>query len=82
MILAQTVLKIYNSEAIGGSIFDRFLNVDNCQPEVVSDVISGMAVQDVVVVEDVFANFGDSSLKPSEASFFGRFSNVITSDQK
>ena len=37
------------------------------QPEVVSDVISSTAVQDVGM--DVCANFGDSRLKPSEASF-------------
>ena len=38
---------------------------DNCQPVVVSDVISSMAVQDVGM--DVCGNFGDSRLKPSEA---------------
>ena len=47
MILAQTVHEIYYSEAVGCSIFDRFLNFDNCQPEVVSDVISGMVDQNV-----------------------------------
>ena len=26
-------------------IFDRFLNFDNCQPEVVSDIISGVVVR-------------------------------------
>ena len=49
-------------------IFDRFLsNFDNCQLEVVSDVISGLAVQDFSM--NVCANFGDCRLKPSEASF-------------
>ena len=51
----------------GCGIFDRFLNVDNCQPEVVSDDISGMADQHVG--SDVCAHVGDSRLKPSEASF-------------
>ena len=54
--------------------FRPFLNFDNCQPEAVSDVISGQVNQDVGM--DIRANFGDSRLKPSEASFFGRFSNV------
>ena len=56
MILAQTVFEIYNSEAVGGGIFACFINFDNYQPEVLSDVISGMAVQDVGM--DVCANFG------------------------
>ena len=34
-------------DAVGGGKFDRFLNFDNCQPGVASDVISGMAVQHV-----------------------------------
>ena len=46
-------------------------NFDNCQPEVVCDVISGMANQDVSM--DVCANFGESRLKPSDASFSGLF---------
>ena len=54
--------------------FRPFLNFDYCQPEVVSDVICGMADQDVST--DVCANFGDSRLKPSEASFSTLFSNV------
>ena len=61
----QTVLEIYSSEAVECGIFVRFLNFENCQPEVVHDVISGMADQDVGM--DVCANFGDSGLKPSEA---------------
>ena len=61
MILIQTVREIYSSEAVRCDISDRFLNFDNCQPEVVSDVMSGMADQDVDM--DVRANFGDSRLK-------------------
>ena len=60
VILAQTVLWIYSSEVVGYGIFDRSFNFDNCQPEVVSDDISGMADQDVGV--DVCAN---SRPKPS-----------------
>ena len=40
--------------------FRPFLNFDNCQPEVVSYVISGKADQDVG--EDICANFGLSNL--------------------
>ena len=47
--LAQMVHEINISEAVVSGIFDRFLNFDNCQPEVVSDVISGMVDQDVCV---------------------------------
>ena len=61
-------------------IFDRFLNLDNCQPEVVSDVISGMVDQDVGM--DECANFGDSRLKPSESSFLACFRTSITSARK
>ena len=70
-ILAQTVLEIYSSEAIRCGIFHHFLNFDNCQPEVLRDVISGMADQDVGM--DVCGNLGDSRLKPSEASFSAVF---------
>ena len=66
-ILSQTVHEIYSSEAVVCGIFDRSLNFDNCQPEVVSDVLSGMVDQDVNM--DVCAIFGDSRLKLSEASF-------------
>ena len=53
-------------------IFDRFfVNFDNCQLEVVSDVISVMVDQEVGM--DVFVNFGDSMLKPSDASFWPFF---------
>ena len=45
MILSQTVHEIYNSEAVRCGIFDRFLNFDKCQPEAVSDVISGMVAE-------------------------------------
>ena len=52
------VLEIYDCEAVGGGIFDRFLNFSTCQPEVISDVISGMAVQYFGM--DVCAKFDDS----------------------
>ena len=45
--------------------FRPFFNFSNCQPEVVSDVISST----VDVGMDICANFGDSKLKPLEASF-------------
>ena len=48
-----------------------FLNFDNCQLEIVSDVISGTADQDVDM--DVCAIFRDSRLKSSEASFSAPF---------
>ena len=60
--------------------FRPFLNFDNCQPEAVSDVISGVVDQDVSVY--VCAIFGDSRLKPSEASFSTHFRTSITSDRK
>ena len=47
--------------------FRLFFYFDNYQPEAVSDVMSGMVDQDVGL--DVCTNFGDSSLKPLEASF-------------
>ena len=47
VILAQTVHEIYSSKAVGCGILERFLNFDNCQPEIVSDVISDMVNQDV-----------------------------------
>ena len=80
MILSQTVHKIYSGEAVVCSFFDRFLNFDNCQPEVVSGVKSGMADYDAGM--DVCANFGDSMLKLSEASFSAVFRTSITSDRK
>ena len=58
-------------ETVGCGIFDRFLNFYNCRPEIVSDVISGMADHDVGM--DVCGIFGDSRLKPSEASFSALF---------
>ena len=54
VILAQTFLEIYGNEAVGCGIFDRFLNLDNCQPEVVDDVISGLADQAVGIDGCVF----------------------------
>ena len=58
-------------EAVRGGIFDRSLNFDNCQLEVVSDVISGMVNQDVSM--DVCAHFCDSRLKPSDLLFWPFF---------
>ena len=60
--------------------FRPFLSFDNCQPEIVSDVISVMVNQDVGM--DACANFGDSMLKLSEASFSAIFRTSITSDRK
>ena len=56
--LSQTVLEryIYSSEVVDGGIFDRFMNYNNCQPEVVGNIIPGTTVQDC--------------LTPSEASKF------------
>ena len=80
MLLAQTVYEIYSSEAVGFSIFTRFFsNFNNYQPEVVSDVISGTADQDVGM--DICTNFGDSRLIPPEASFSALFRTSITSDR-
>ena len=58
VILALTVLEIYSSEAAGFGIFDRFLHFDNCQTEVVSDVISGVVVDPINVKTQV--KFADS----------------------
>ena len=80
MILAQTAHEIFSSEAVVCGIFDRFLNIDDWQPEVVSDVISIRVDQDVGM--DICANFGDSRLKPSEASFSAVSRTSITSDRK
>ena len=80
MILAQTVLEIISSEAVRCCIFDRFFNFQNHKPEVVSDVISGTADQDDGM--DIFANFGDSRLKPSDASFPALLATSITSNRK
>ena len=51
--------------------FGPFWNFYNCQPEVVRHVIPGMAEQDVGM--DVCCNVGDSTLKPSDASFSALF---------
>ena len=80
VLLALTVLEIYSSEVVGFGIFDRSLNFDNCQSEVDSDVISDWADQDVD--KDASANFYDSRLKASEASFSALFRTSITSDRK
>ena len=77
MVLTLPVLEIYIGETVVCCIFDRYLNFDSCQPEVVTDVISGMVDQDVVC-----ANFGDSKLKLSEASFSAVFRTSITSVRK
>ena len=53
-----------------------FWDFDNCQSEVVNDVMSGTSVQDVGV--DAGAYFGDSRFKPSEASFSADFRTSIT----
>ena len=79
VILTQTVHEVYSSEAVGFGIFTRFLNCDNCQPEVVSNVISGTA--DQYVGMGVCANFGESRLKPAEASFSALFRASISSDR-
>ena len=50
------------------------------QPEVVSDVISGLVNHDVGM--DICANFDDSRLKPSEASFLALFRTSVTFDWK
>ena len=54
-----------------------FSTVFRCsfRPEVVSDVISGMVDQDAGM--DVCANFGDSRLKLSQASFSGTTNDAI-----
>ena len=60
--------------------FRPFLNFDNYQPEVVSDIISGTVNRDVGI--DVCADFGDSRLKLSEASFSATFRTSITFNWK
>ena len=57
MILSQTVHEIYSSEVVVCSIFDRYLNFDNCQLEIVGDVISSMVVDPTGVKARV--KFGD-----------------------
>ena len=71
VILPQTVQEICSREAVDAPFSAVFLHFGNYQPEVVSDVISGTIDQDVSV--DVWANCGDSRLKPSEASFSAPF---------
>ena len=74
-MIAQTIRELCSSKAVGCGIFDLFLNFYRCQPEVVSNVISAMADQDVG--KDVCANFGGSRLKPSEAPFSALFQTSV-----
>ena len=62
-------------EAVVYGIFDRYLNFDNCQPELVSDVISG-AVVDLTGVK-VPVKFGDSR---SNRSRDIRLPHFVTND--
>ena len=71
MILARTVSRYTAAKPSDAGFRLLFWNFDNCQPEVVSDVVSGMVDQDVGI--NVCVNFGDSRLKPSDASFSARF---------
>ena len=82
VIIAHSVHEIYSSESVVFGIVERFLNFDNFQPELVSDVISGTADQNVSM--DVCADFGDSDsrLKPSVATFSALFRTSITSYRK
>ena len=59
MILAQTVLEMNSSEVVGCDIFGRFLNFNNCRPEVLSDVISAAVVEPTGM--KVLVQFGDST---------------------
>ena len=76
MILARTVHEIYSSEAVVYGIFDRSLNFDDCQLEVVSDVISGMVDQGVGL--DVCVNFGDSRSNRSQDTRLPHFVRTMT----
>ena len=67
MFLAKTVLKMNDSEAVRGGIFDRFLIFDNCQLEVASDVISGVDVDQTCMKGHV--KFGGSRSKRSRLKF-------------
>ena len=58
-------------EAVSCGIFDRFLNVDNFQPEVHSDVLSGMVVDPTGMKVPV--NFGVSRSKCSRDIRLPRF---------
>ena len=75
VILSQTVYEIYSGEAVVCDIFDRILNFDNCQLEVVSDVISGMVVDPTGVKVPV--KFGDSR---SNRSRDIRLPHFVTND--
>ena len=75
MILARTVLEIYNSVSVACGTFDRSLNFDNCQPEVDSDVISGVAVDPRSV--KIHVKVGDSR---SNRSRDVRLPHFVTND--
>ena len=64
MILAQTGHEIYNSEPVAFGIFACFLNFDNCQPEAVSDAISGAVVEPTGMKAHI--KFGDSRSNRSQ----------------
>ena len=68
MILALRFSRYTTAKPSESAFSTVILNFDNCQPEVVGDVMPGRDVQFVGL--DISANFGDSRLKP------------ITSDQK
>ena len=75
VILSQTVHEIYRGEAVVYGIFDRYLNFDNCQPELVSDVISGAVVDPTGV--KIRVKFGDSR---SNRSRDIRLPDFVTND--
>ena len=47
-------------KAVGSGIFGRFPNFDKFRPEVAGEVVSGVAIEYVVM--DVRATFGESGL--------------------
>ena len=71
MILAQTLRDIYSSEPVGCGIFE----LDNCQPEVVSDIISGVVME--TVGEKFRVKYGDSKSKRSRDI---RLPHFVTND--
>ena len=75
MILAQTVLEIYNSEVVGGVIFGRFTNVDNFRPKTRSDVMSGVLIDPTGL--KVHVKFDDSR---SNRSRNKRLPHFVTND--
>ena len=58
MILAQTVLEIYDNIVVGGVSFSRFSNADNLRLEEDRDIISGAVVDPTGV--KVPLKFGES----------------------